>query len=100
MKLGGVDLETFGAILRKSKNLTLDELVEKINSTSSTLSRYENDQRVPDLVILESLANYLNVSIDYLLGRENITLESIIAESGSEALKSNLYIKKNSWIGG
>lgn len=92
-------MEEFGATLRKlrkSKNLTLDELAENINSTSSTLSRYENGQRVPDLLLLEALANFFNVSIDYLLGRKTnaLDLDSLIAQSKSNTLKSTLDIKK------
>lgn len=42
---------------------------------STVLSRYESDDRKPDYDTLQSIADYLNVSTDYLLGRKNI-LES------------------------
>ena len=35
------------------------------------LSRYESDDRKPDYDTLQSIADYLNVSTDYLLGRTN-----------------------------
>ena len=33
--------------IRRRKNITLDELAEKIGYTKSTLSRYENEKIIP-----------------------------------------------------
>jgi len=57
--------------LRHEKNLTLDDLANKIGTTKSTISRYENGMRQPKQDILEALANYFEVTTDYLLGRTN-----------------------------
>ena len=57
--------------LRKEKNLTLRDLASKINTTKSTLSRYETGDGQPKQDILESLANFFEVTVDYLLGRTN-----------------------------
>ena len=42
-------------------------------STSVTYSRYENGNRSPSLDLLVKLADYFDVTLDYLLGRENIS---------------------------
>ncbi|MCC5911413.1 MAG: helix-turn-helix transcriptional regulator [Clostridiaceae bacterium] len=55
-------------LLRKSKNLTLDELEAKVDITKSTLSRYEGGTREPKLENIHALAEFLEVSTDYLLG--------------------------------
>lgn len=57
--------------LRNEKGLSLRDLAEEIGTTKSTLSRYENDMRQPKQDVLEALADYFGVTIDYLLGRTN-----------------------------
>lgn len=55
--------------LRKEKKLTQEELGSKINVTKVSVSGYENGNRNPDTETLQKLADYFNVSTDYLLGR-------------------------------
>ena len=52
--------------LRKSRGLSQIELAQKVQISSSTLGNYENDMGIPSLSVAESLADVLNVSIDYL----------------------------------
>lgn len=59
-------------ILREENNLTQLELAQKFNITSQTISQYERGIRTPDFSLLDSIANYFGVSVDYLLGRTNI----------------------------
>lgn len=54
--------------LRQSKNRTLDELAEALETTKTTLSRYENNKRTPDADFIICMANYYKVSSDYILG--------------------------------
>ncbi|MCP3032596.1 helix-turn-helix domain-containing protein [Halobacillus sp. A1] len=54
---------------RKTKGLTQSELANKIKTTKSTVSNYENGYSTPSNEMLISLANALDVSVDYLLGR-------------------------------
>ncbi|APM40518.1 helix-turn-helix domain-containing protein [Clostridium kluyveri] len=54
--------------LRAEKNITLEELAKVLNTTKSTLSRYENNLRTPNADFINQLAKYFNVSLDYLLG--------------------------------
>jgi len=55
--------------LRQDKGLTHQELGEILCAGVSTISRYENGKYLPDAEALVVLADYLHVSIDYLLGR-------------------------------
>lgn len=57
--------------LRNEKNITLEELSKVLNTTKSTLSRYENNLRTPNADFINQLANYYNVSTDYLLGNSD-----------------------------
>lgn len=56
---------------RKKRGLTQDELASKVNTTKGTISNYENGHSTPPHETLVSIADVLNVSTDYLLGRTN-----------------------------
>lgn len=56
--------------LRKSHNMTQDELAEMLSLSRSAISLYETGRREPDYSILTKLADIFDVSVDYLLGRE------------------------------
>lgn len=55
--------------VRKEKNMSMDELGKKLNLGISTISQYENSKRKPNVEVLNALADFFNVSVDYLLGR-------------------------------
>ena len=55
--------------LRKSKRITQQRLAIELNLTQKMISRYERGERQADYQTLIALADYFNVSIDYLLGR-------------------------------
>jgi transcriptional regulator with XRE-family HTH domain len=57
--------------LRKEKKLTQEDIAKKLHLTRSTYAQYEVDRRVPEYATLQKLADYFNVSIDYLVGRSN-----------------------------
>lgn len=54
--------------LRKDKNMTLVELGKQVGLPKGTLSRYENGSREPKEPTWQALANFFNVSVDYLKG--------------------------------
>ncbi|MHB1418484.1 MAG: helix-turn-helix domain-containing protein [Bacillota bacterium] len=58
--------------LRNKHNLTLSKLASYLDTTSITLSRYENNQRQPDNETLKKIADYFEVTTDFLLERTNI----------------------------
>lgn len=55
--------------LRIEKKLTQEELGKIVNVTKVSISGYENGNRNPDTETLENLADFFEVSVDYLLGR-------------------------------
>lgn len=57
--------------LRHSKNLTETELSSKIGFTQTTYSCYEIGKRRPTTMKLLAIAQYYNVSVDYIVGRTN-----------------------------
>ena len=55
--------------LRKSRNISQLKLSIELNTTQNTISRYENMERQADYEMLIKIADYFDVTIDYLLGR-------------------------------
>lgn len=61
------------SILLEEKNITQRELAEKINVTEVTISRYLSGERSPRIEIVSKIAEFFGVSIDYLLGKGEMT---------------------------
>lgn len=55
--------------LRKGKKLTQQQVAKSLDLTRSAYSQYELGTRTPDHDILNKMADFYDVSIDYLLGR-------------------------------
>lgn len=55
--------------LREQKNLKQQHIADAIRSTQQKISNYENNVVEPDLTTLVQLANFYNVSTDFLLER-------------------------------
>lgn len=54
--------------LRKNLGLTQADLAKILNVSDRSVGFYETGERDPDTNTLKKLADYFNVSIDYLLG--------------------------------
>jgi transcriptional regulator with XRE-family HTH domain len=55
--------------LRKERKLTQSDVAKRLHLTRSTYAQYEVDRRVPEYATLQKLADFYDVSIDYLVGR-------------------------------
>ncbi|QDS37992.1 helix-turn-helix domain-containing protein [Brevibacillus brevis] len=56
---------------RKAKKLTQKNLSEILGLNRSTYAKYETGDNEPDNDTLQKLANFFEVTVDYLLGRDN-----------------------------
>ena len=56
--------------LRIEKRISQSELGKRIGVSNASISQYESGTRFPDTQKLELLADVLEVSTDYLLGRK------------------------------
>lgn len=87
--------------LRKGKNLTQEQLAEKFNVASRTVSRWENGNNMPDLSILVELADFYDIDIRELIDgerkSENMTEEMkdtlVKVADYSESEKENIIRK-------
>ena len=59
--------------LRKERGLKISELSNELNLVGAdAVGKYERGEREPNIHRLIALANYFNVSIDYLVGRSDV----------------------------
>lgn len=58
--------------LRESRNVQQKVLASILGIPSNTLSQYENGKREPNKEIVLQIAEYFNVSTDFIYGRENL----------------------------
>jgi len=74
--------------LREEKKITRLSLSNILNVSYSTVSKYETNIRFPDKETLITVANYFNVSLDYLLCRSDIkeTAEEVLKKSKEQFL--------------
>ena len=56
--------------LRVRDNLSQAELADKLGVAKSTISMYEVGKREPDFETLEAIADFFNVDINFLLGKD------------------------------
>ena len=55
--------------IRKSKGISQLKMAMDLNTNQNTISRYETGEREPGINELIKIADYFNVSVDYLLER-------------------------------
>lgn len=56
--------------LRRKKGITQDQLADFLGVTKASVSKWENRQSFPDIMLLPKLASYFDVTIDQLMGYE------------------------------
>ena len=67
-------MPTFGERLkqlRKERNITQKDLADYLGIATNAYQRYEYDQRDMNIQSLTALADYFDVSVDYLIGRSD-----------------------------
>ena len=69
--------------LREQKELTQVKLAKVLNMTSSTISKYERGDLEPNNDTIIKIADFFNVSVDYLLGR-NGEIQTIAAHHNGD----------------
>ncbi|MGE7621738.1 helix-turn-helix domain-containing protein [Viridibacillus sp. NPDC096237] len=83
--------------LREQQNISQKDFAKKLNVSNVVLSRYESDERKPDYETLQLIADYFEVTTDYLLGRSEIKNSRMFESAGitNEEYKSlNPYQKE------
>ena len=58
--------------LREEKNMTQQQLADKLSVSAKTISKWETAKGYPDITLLESIANALSVSVTELISCNTI----------------------------
>lgn len=92
-------------LLREEANMSKSELAQQLNIGISSVSQYENSDRVPSDEVKINICKLFDVSLDYLMGLSNIrnpyvfftlsdTLKDLTQEEINEVIKYIIFIKK------
>jgi transcriptional regulator with XRE-family HTH domain len=63
-------------LLRKKRSFSQAELGKKIGTSGDVIGRYERGDIKPSIDVVEKIADVLDVSIDYLIGKSKIEFDS------------------------
>ena len=74
--------------LRESRNMTQAELAQRIGVSSKTISKWETAKGLPDISLLQPLAQALGISVIELMNGEHIINKNISANM----LRSKFYV--------
>jgi transcriptional regulator with XRE-family HTH domain len=72
--------------LREYKGITQEQLAERLGVAKSTIGMWENAKREPDLAMLSEIADFFDVSVDYLIGRRKPDKSSETQKATGEKL--------------
>ena len=78
--------------LRKERKTTKREICEKTGIAVRSYQSYESEERTPSIDVLNKIADYYNVTTDFLLGRSEriqIVTDNGLTDSDEEFLKQN-----------
>ena len=93
IKMDQIKTGKFIATLRKEKDLTQEQLGEKLGVTNKTISRWENGNYMPDIEMLSLLSKEFDVSINELISGERF-----LEEYFKKAADNNLVTALNNSI--
>ena len=79
-------------MLRQQFGLSQVDFGQRLNVTKQCVSNWENDNVVPSIDMLVKIADFFNVSTDYLLGRESKQTASLDGLTDDHAAHIRLLI--------
>lgn len=62
-------------LLRKKKKLSQSALGKMIGTSGDVIGRYERGDITPSIEVVSKIADALEVSVDYLIGKTNLQLD-------------------------
>ena len=73
-----VEIGKYISELRKAKNMTQEQLAEKMGVTNKSISRWENGNTLPDISLLVQLSDILNTTLPELINGRKMTKEELL----------------------
>lgn len=79
-------------IIREKRNINQQKIAVELEISQESISKYENGNAFPSREILIKLADYLNCSIDYLMGRtDNPSLNKEKISTEDEKIENLIF---------
>ncbi|WP_298537801.1 helix-turn-helix transcriptional regulator [uncultured Algibacter sp.] len=75
--------------LRKQKKLSQNDLGKKVGTSGDIIGRYERDEVNPSVEVASRIANVLEVSLDFLIGKQNIEVDRQLLKRVIEVQQMN-----------
>lgn len=63
---------------RKRKGVSQEELANELGTKGPVVGRYERDEMKPSIEVAGKMAEFLDVSLDYLVGRTDVLIDAKI----------------------
>ena len=76
-------MDTFGKrlkYLREKRELTQQKLAELLSVNRDALAKWETDKALPDINMVRDIAQFYQVSADYLIGKDDQAFETRVTE--------------------
>lgn len=61
---------------RKRKGISQDELAQHLGTKGPVIGRYERDEMKPSIEVASNMAEFLDVSLDFLVGKTDVLIDS------------------------
>lgn len=72
---------------RKRKGISQEEMAKHLGTKGPAIGRYERDEMKPSIEVAAKMAEVLDVSLDYLVGKTDVLLDSKILNRITEIQK-------------
>lgn len=79
--------------LRKKKSISQAELGKTVGTSGDIIGRYERDEVKPSIEVVIKIADTLEVSIDYLVGKSAVELDKAVLKKIQDIQKLNEHDK-------
>lgn len=81
--------------LRKQLKLSQNDLGKKVGTSGDIIGRYERDEVKPSIEVASKIADVLDVSLDFLLGKVNVEVDSKLLKRVIEVQQMNAKDKEH-----
>jgi transcriptional regulator with XRE-family HTH domain len=85
-KMNQVKIGQFIASSRKKKDMTQEQLAEKLKVSTNAVSKWERGINLPDASIMQELCSILNISLNELFAGETLKQNAVIKQSEKNIL--------------
>lgn len=84
----------FISLSRKNKDLTQEQLAEKLGVSINAVSKWERGLNLPDVSLMETLCNILDITLNELFAGKKLTNDEIIDKSEKHIMSLMMTFKQ------